>query len=355
MPDLKQLLKQYEPKEVKRLKPEQQLAVLRFSPCGKMLAAGTFEGQVLRWDASTAAFASLTPLTGQGGWVEGLAFHPDGKRLFTADSWGALRAWSYADGKCLWTANAAHDGWIRELIVSPDGKQLATCGRDHKIRLWSPETRAKTGEMDDGDDVLALAFAPDGKSLVSGNLHGAVKQWDLTSKKVVRTLDAKEMYFFERLQDVGGVRCFAFDAKGETLAVGGAQPKSGGFVTGMPLVLFFDWKSGILKHKTPLGTDNGVYLTEMVFHSDGFLMAVTSGQAGLGRLLFLRSGDAVPFFSKPLANCHSLHVHPNGKRLAVCSTNANSAGNGAVVDKDQKYLGNYSPVHLFELPIGGSH
>src|SRR5262249_51642386 len=112
MLDSKELQAKYTAKDLKQLRPEQQVGVVRFSPCGKFLAAGTFEGQVLRWDASGDAFNPLPALTGHGGWVQGLAFHPDAKRLFTADSWGQLRAWTYADGKVAWSVPQAHDGWI---------------------------------------------------------------------------------------------------------------------------------------------------------------------------------------------------------------------------------------------------
>lgn len=353
MQDSKQLLADYPLKELKVLQPGEQLAAVRFSPDGKMLAAGTFTGQVRRWEVVADDFKPLPELTGHGGWVQGLAFHPDGKRFFTGDSWGQLRAWSHPDGKPQWNIAQAHDGWIRKLVVSPDGKWMATCGRDRKIRVCSPDTGVKGPEWENDQDVLSLAFSPDGKSLISGDLRGAVKQWDAQDGKLQRTFDAKVMHFFERLQDVGGVRCFAFDAKGETLAVGGAQPKSGGFVTGQPLVLIFDWKTGALKDKATLGMDNEVYVTELLGHSANFFLGVTSGQPGQGKIVYLRPGDAQAFFSKPLANCHCLTLNPAGNRLVVSSTNANSSGNGAVTDKDKKYLGNSSPLHVFAFGKGG--
>src|SRR5689334_23247396 len=130
--DPKELLKRYQPKEVKVLTPDRQMCTVRFSPCGKFLAAGGTDGTVRRWDASTDQLPELPPLTGHNGWVQGLAFHPDGRRLFTADSWGQLRCWPYADKepKPLWAVAQAHDGWIRRLALSPDGKLLATCGLD---------------------------------------------------------------------------------------------------------------------------------------------------------------------------------------------------------------------------------
>ncbi|MBY0228553.1 MAG: hypothetical protein K2W96_04655, partial [Gemmataceae bacterium] len=66
----------------KPVDPGRQLLCLRFSPDGKLLAAGDFEGSVQRWDA---ALKPLAPLKGHGGWMGTLAFHPDG-RLFSGDS-----------------------------------------------------------------------------------------------------------------------------------------------------------------------------------------------------------------------------------------------------------------------------
>jgi hypothetical protein len=81
------------------------------------------------------------------------------------------------------------------------------------------------------------------------------------------------------------------------------------------------------------------------------VMAVTSGQPGQGKFLFQRLEDAQPFFlAAGMANCHSLAVHPNGRRLVVSGTNANSSGNGRQLGQNKEYPGNFSPLHVWELP-----
>src|SRR4051812_17517957 len=83
------------PKELgKPLAPPAQVTRLRFSPCGKVLAAACFDGTVRRWDVTGKEPAELPPLAGHNGWATGLAF--GGAALFTADSWGRLSAWDYA-------------------------------------------------------------------------------------------------------------------------------------------------------------------------------------------------------------------------------------------------------------------
>jgi WD40 repeat protein len=199
-----------------------------------------------------------------------------------------------------------------------------------------------------GEDVYSVLFHPDGKSLVSGDLKGVVKVWDLASGKSAREFDAKALYFFERLQDVGGVRCLAFDREGATLACGGSQPKGGGFVEGTLLILLFDWATGKVKETIKFGGSPDGFVKDLHFHPDGFVMAVSSGQPGNGKLFFFKPGDKEPFFTAALPNCHSLAVHPNGTRLAVAATNANSAGNGRPAGKE--YPGNFSPIHVWDMP-----
>ena len=81
-------------------------------------------------------------------------------------------------------------------------------------------------------------------------------------------------------------------------------------------------------------------------------MAALSGSPGTGKIVFQRLGDKQPFYSTTkYRNCHSLSLHPSGKRFAITSTNNGSNGNGRRL-KNGEYLGNYSPVHVFDFPAG---
>ena len=65
--------------------------------------------------------------------------------------------------------------------------------------------------------------------------------------------------------------------------------------------------------------------------------------------MLLKPGEAQPFQSLPVPNAHSLAVRPDGKRLLVSATNANSSGNGRQLGKDKEYPANNSPLHGFEF------
>lgn len=346
-----QLLERYEPRELAQIEQSQQVHAARYSPCGKFLVGGGHDGLVRRWDLSADEPREMAALAGHDGFVQGLAFAGDW--VLTADSWGRLRCWPYADEKPQprWEVEAAHDGWIRALAVSPDGKTLASCGVDQSVRLWSTRDGRRLQKLvGHNDDVLALAFAPDGRSLVSGDLPGVVKSWDIANGKQHRDFDASVLYVYDRIQNVGGVRALAFDSAGKRLIVGGCRPAGGGFVKGTPVMLVFDYASGKRVESVDLGGTQDGFVFDIHCHDDDILMVVTSGQPGKGQLLYRRFGAAKPIFTTTkLSNCHSLSMHPEGTHLAVTSTNKGSNGNGRRLDKDGNYVGNSTPIHLFAL------
>jgi WD40 repeat protein len=353
------LLRQYEPaRDATVLTADPQVRSARFSPCGKVLVAGGFDGRVRRWNVAisdppageTPAPQELPPLEGHYAWIDGLAFRSEGELLFTADSWGQLACWNgyAADAPALkWRHEAAHDGWIRDLATSPDGKLLASCGSDQFVRLWAADDGTKQAEIAAGRDVLRVLWMPDG-TILAGDDRGLVKHWR-TDGTLIRQFDAAPLYTLSRLQDVGGVHALAIDREGKLVAAGGTIPKNGGTVTGPPTVFVFDISTGEQRHKLTLGADSDCYVADIHFHAEGFLSLVTYGTPGAGQLLYVVPEEGKPFFTRKMSNLHSLSWHPDGRRLAVVATNPGSNGNGRPLDKDGNYVGNKSPIHVFRV------
>jgi WD40 repeat protein len=338
--------------QLKLFEHDRELSCAKLSPCGKFAFAGGCDALVHCWDLATGEHSTFK---GHDGWLQGLAFHPDGKRMFTLDSWGRIIAWDYATGQTLWAKADTHRGWTKGLALSADGKLLATCGVDRAVRAWSSEDGAPKGEfMGHVEDVFCVAFHPDNQSLVSGGLKGVIKHWDLASKTAKRDLDAKHLYLnADEINEVGGVRFLAFDPPGKTLAAGGAQPLTSGFVTAKPAVILFDWPTGrqrqLLQPADATPDDGFAY--DLLFHPAGFMAIVTGGAPGRGALWLWRDGEKTPFFTnKELTHCRSVALHKDG-RLMIAQVGRGNGGNGRQLNAKGEYEGNKGTIKLFETDL----
>lgn len=343
----------FEPKELKKIETDGQVCQIRFSPCGQFLFGGGYDSSIRRWDMTTDEPQLLAPILGHRGWVQSIGFAAEGERLYSSDSWGTICAWRYRDENAspVWKVDAAHDGWIRDLQVSRDGTLISTAGRDRFVRVWSAEDGSLLTELPQHEhDLCRVAIHPDGESIVSGDLMGMVRHWDRESGKLVREVSFEKMHFYDRIQDVPGIKSLSFDDSGDTLFCAGGQPTRTGNHLGIPLLHQVDWKTLETKQTQTLGVDNDGFIFDLVRHPDGYFAAVTSGNPGAGQFLLVRPGDEKAFFiSKKMSNCHTLALHPDANTVVVAATNRNSQGNGAVRDKDGTYVGNSSPLHVFDL------
>jgi WD40 repeat protein len=168
-----------------------------FSPDGKLLASGGWEGVVKVWDVAsgreraTLDFPALRKRLGAANpiCVESVTFSPDGRTLVTCVGVSMIREkpagagevtfWSTTNDRVVATLQGI-DEMVRRVAFSPDGKLLATAGSSGSIRLWDTATYRAAGEM---KGWLPIAFSPDGRELVS-----SVDEQTIAPRKVAEAI-----------------------------------------------------------------------------------------------------------------------------------------------------------------------
>jgi WD40 repeat protein/predicted Ser/Thr protein kinase len=138
-----------------------------FSPDGRWIASGSWDGMVRLWDAATGApCAELR----QPGGVHGLAYGPDGTWLVAASvADSRLRIWDVATAR-LRKEIELPAGKLRTVIVRPDGRRLAASAflkeEDvHHLHVFDVES----GKLLFSTPGSVRAYSPDGRWLAVVN------------------------------------------------------------------------------------------------------------------------------------------------------------------------------------------
>ena len=170
-----------------------------WSPDGKRLVSGTFEGPVLIWDASTGkriARWSGPPMRGNGMGgrypfaVYGVSWSPDGSKILTTRYDGYIQIWDVASGQD--TILRKTDSQPNTVSWSPDGARFAVTDDAGNVDIWNAATHAKTvtcDAKDSGGWAYAVKWSPDSKMLVVSRATGPVQVWDTQRGRLLKDLE----------------------------------------------------------------------------------------------------------------------------------------------------------------------
>src|SRR5262245_53577166 len=94
------------------------------------------------------------------------------------------------------TVMEGHTDEVYAVVFSPDGKTLASGGQDATVRLWEVATGKEKSVLlkpQKGKPlfrVYALVYSPDGKALASGGNEDVIRLWDVLTEKQQTSLQA---------------------------------------------------------------------------------------------------------------------------------------------------------------------
>ncbi|WP_443073289.1 nSTAND1 domain-containing NTPase [Streptomyces sp. NBC_01451] len=215
--------------------PEDTRALLAFSPDGKALSYGvsadgrnTTPQRFTVWDLTHGRLRatldlatpkattpkSTTPKSTAA--VVGLALGPRGDTLYAARRpvLGKTddEAWDTRTGRRSRVLTGLSD---TEFAVRPEGGLLAGDNRT----AWLPSGKVVEDGLVQGEEISALAFAPDGSRLVAGDRTGRVALWDGEPRH--RTGVLRNVFPTSTDEEPEAVAALAVSPDGATLAVGG--------------------------------------------------------------------------------------------------------------------------------------
>ncbi|MEU9117089.1 helix-turn-helix domain-containing protein [Streptomyces sp. NPDC048483] len=120
-----------------------------------------------------------------------------------------MAAYEYHQGEL-----TGHTDAVSEVAFAPDGRTLVSVSRDRRILLWDARRQVRRATLDGHRTWLrAVAFSPDGRTLASAGDDGDVVLWDTATQRRTATLTGH----------TAPIKGLAFSPDGRTLASAGVE------------------------------------------------------------------------------------------------------------------------------------
>jgi WD40 repeat protein len=157
-------------------------SALIFSPDSRRLAAWGWPGSLRFWDVETGTPGPIIEAR-DGNTIEGVAFHPTGNEIVTAERVG-IRIRDGATGTVVREFSRQSGSAV---AISGDGRLLAVATLEGTLRIHRYATGVVLHSWQGhSSNCRAIAFSPDARLLASGSADGTICLWDVETGMPLR-------------------------------------------------------------------------------------------------------------------------------------------------------------------------
>lgn len=278
------------------------ISMVRWSPDGRRIAAGSWDGEVHVFDAATGGANHLTlkvPESEVYAAVNCVAWSPDGERVVCGSKDRTARVYDAKSGALLGTVE--HEGWVTACAWSADGKWLATGSEDSLVNVWDAATFGLHATLrGHTQGIGTLAFGGEqggGGGLYSAGADMVVKRWDVGGEAGEGRVSGV------RFKDSSGCYAAIFTPDGEQIWTCAYDGTIGAW----------DAKTGALVHDVAAHpSDKSANTLSMT--RDGSVVASCSYD-GTVKLWDANTGDAIKTLDAPWPVYHAA-ISPDGAFVA---------------------------------------
>ena len=144
---------------------------------------------------------------------------PDGNAIAVAGKDDdTLGLWEVTTGKELHRVSTSHDG-TSQIAFAADGKTIVSLGETGAVRLWETATLRLLLQLATPAVSLCVALSPDGKTIATGGSDGVLRLWKSGTNREIQRSPDRHIPPEEELQH--RVWNVAFSPNGNFVAWGG--------------------------------------------------------------------------------------------------------------------------------------